>query len=159
MCIEYDRTSIETFSFLSSSLSSACIVVVSLPLLSWSHPPHYLIYPFHWLCLRPLSSWSVTIHSYRRLRPFFFSLWSSISTSVSLGGCHVLFPLTLIWYHWFDLIWNKIKYPLKPYRFQFFLWYDISTVIDLCNSRRMKEWKEAKGRKWNRMLMMATLIS
>merc|ERR1712238_54445 len=36
------------------------------------------------------SSWSVTIHSYRHLRPFFFSLWSrSVSTSVSLGGCHV----------------------------------------------------------------------
>ena len=106
------------------------------------------------VCLCPLSSWSVTIHSFvpsSPFRPFFFSLWSIIRTFVSLGGCHVLFSLTLIWYHWFDLKSNQIKYPLKSYRFlnsSCDTWYVIRIIQNHGVSlSSLYEWSNASRRK------------
>ena len=76
-----------------------------------------------------------------------------------LGRCHVLFPLTLIWYHCFDFNMiassNYIDFLISFFFFFFFffMWYNTLTpsshhilwVVDLCISVGMKEGKEAKG--------------
>ena len=99
MCIEYDRTPVETNSYL-SCVPICWVVGVSR------------FFPYH------------------RLHLFYFSLWSSICTSLLLGGCHFLFPFTLTWYHWFDLKWNKMECPLKSYLYMIRdTWYILYNII------------------------------
>ena len=112
----------------------------------------------NYLCLYPLK-YSYCHHPYRMsslcaiisvcLMP---SSWSS-STSVPLGGHHLLlFSLIFIWYHhWF--IWNIIS---SPNRINFKILFEIQIiffttsshrilqVVDLCISIALKEWKESK---------------